>query len=132
MIRMDLAQLDATAQAELVARRECTPGELVEAAIERIERVNPRLNAVVVRLFEQARAAAASPDLPQGPFRGVPLLLKDLGCPAIGVPLYWTADGLPLGIQLVARYGGEDSLLRLASQLEAACPWRARRPQIHA
>jgi amidase len=69
--------LDATAQAESVRKREVQPIELVDAAIERIERLNPRLNAVVVKLYEQARAQAAA-DLPDGPFRGVPFLLKDL------------------------------------------------------
>lgn len=87
----ELARLDATAQAALVARGECTPLELVEAAIERIERVNPRIGAVVTTLFERAREQAASdtPDtLPRGPFRGVPMLLKDLGCHVAGLPVY--------------------------------------------
>ncbi len=84
----ELARLDASAQARLVARRECTPRELVEAAIERIESVNPRINAVIVALFDEALAQASAPELPEGPFRGVPLLLKDLGCPVAGVPLY--------------------------------------------
>lgn len=54
------------------------------------------------------------------------------GQPAIGLPLHWTEDGLPVGIQLVARYGAEDLLIRLAAQIEAARPWRERRPPIHA
>ncbi|BBX98288.1 6-aminohexanoate-cyclic-dimer hydrolase [Mycobacterium lacus] len=70
--------MDATDQALLVAKAEVTPSELVEAAIERIERSNPALNAVVIEWFEHARAVAADPDLPDGPFRGVPFLLKDL------------------------------------------------------
>ncbi|HUI24925.1 MAG TPA: amidase, partial [Candidatus Kryptonia bacterium] len=73
----DLATLDATAQADLVRRRELTARELVDAAIARIERVNPQLNAVIIPLFEKARACAAGP-LPAGPFRGVPFVLKDL------------------------------------------------------
>jgi amidase len=73
----DPASLDATGQAELVRKGEVTPAELVEAAIVRIEKLNPRLNAVVTPLFEKARAEAAGP-LPDGPFRGVPFLLKDL------------------------------------------------------
>jgi amidase len=73
----ELAFMDATAQAELVRRREMTPLELVDAAIERIERLNPVLNAVVTPMYEQAREAA-SRGLPQGPFTGVPFLLKDL------------------------------------------------------
>ncbi len=70
--------MDATDQATLVAKGEVTPSELLEAAIERIERSNPSLNAVVMRWFEHARSVAADPDLPEGPFRGVPFLLKDL------------------------------------------------------
>lgn len=74
----ELAWLDATAQAELVRRNELKPIELVEAAIARIERVNPQLNAVVFPLYDQARAAAEAENLPVGPFRGVPYLIKDL------------------------------------------------------
>ncbi len=70
--------MDATDQAMLVAKGEVTPSELLEAAIERIERSNPALNAVVIEWFEHARSVAADPDLPDGPFRGVPFLLKDL------------------------------------------------------
>jgi amidase len=71
--------LDATAQADLVRRGEVSPKDLVEAAIARIEAVNPRLDAVIRTRFDQARAEAAG-TLPDGPFRGVPILLKDLGC----------------------------------------------------
>lgn len=71
------AALDATAQAALVRQREVQPAELLEAAIARIEALNPRLNAVVTPLYERARAEAAAP-LPEGPFQGVPYLLKDL------------------------------------------------------
>ncbi len=69
--------MDATAQAELVRQKEVKAIELVEAAIERIERLNPTLNAVVTPMYEQARAAATA-ELPDGPFAGVPFLLKDL------------------------------------------------------
>lgn len=78
--------LDATAQAELVRRREASPLELVDAAIQRIEKVNPQLNAVVWERFEMARQEARSADLPQGPFTGVPFLTKDLGCTTAGEP----------------------------------------------
>jgi amidase len=74
----EFERFDATGLADLVRKGEVQPLELIEAAIERIERWNPRLNAVVTPLFEQARAAAKEP-LPEGPFRGVPFLLKDLG-----------------------------------------------------
>jgi amidase len=52
------------------------------------------------------------------------------GQPAFALPLYWNADNLPLGIQLVARYGAEDVLIRLAAQLEQALPWIDRRPPV--
>ena len=75
----DTTWLDATAQADLVRRGEASPAELVEAAIGRIEAVNPRLDAVIRTRFDRAREEAAGA-LPDGPFRGVPILLKDLGC----------------------------------------------------
>ena len=80
-----LAFMDATAQAELVASGQASPRELVDAAIQRIEKLDGELNAVVTRQFEQARAAADGP-LPDGPLRGVPFLLKDIGALAKGVP----------------------------------------------
>ena len=82
----ELAGLDAVAQAALVRRREVTPLQLVDAAIARIERHNVALNAVIAPLFEAARTAARSPALPDGPLRGVPFLLKDLGAQQQGQP----------------------------------------------
>lgn len=79
----DTTWLDATASAELVRSGQASPAELVEDAIARIERVNPQLNAVVRDRFEPARKEAAG-ELPDGPFRGVPMLLKDLGCHVAG------------------------------------------------
>jgi len=81
----ELASLDAIAQAELVRRREVTPLELLEAAIARVEKVNPAINAVVFRMYDQARAAARAP-LPAGPLSGVPFLLKDFLAEYAGVP----------------------------------------------
>jgi amidase len=81
----DVLALDATAQADLVRRREVKPIELVEAAIARIEKLNPQINAVIATLYEEARQAAAG-DL-AGPFAGVPFLLKDdLSGAQAGIP----------------------------------------------
>src|SRR5688500_4807266 len=85
----DFAWLDATAQAALVRDGEVTALELVDAAIDRIQRIDPELNAVVVPLFDDARRAAAdTASLPDGPFRGVPIVLKDLGIEQAGQPHY--------------------------------------------
>ncbi len=84
----DLADLDATAQAELVRTGQASPLELVDAAIARIEALNPQLNAVIHPLFDRARATAAARDLPDGPFRGVPMVLKDLMCHTAGDPFH--------------------------------------------
>lgn len=69
--------LDATALADLVQRKEVTPLELAEAVIARIEAFDLTLNAVTVKLDERARSTAQGP-LPDGPFKGVPFLIKDL------------------------------------------------------
>jgi amidase len=78
--------MDAVEQATLVARGEVTPLELLEAAIERIERIDPVLNAVVIRWFDHARDTART-ELPDGPFRGVPFLIKDLFAGYAGQPI---------------------------------------------
>jgi len=83
----DLARLDATACAALVADGEASPLELVDAAINRVEKVNPELNAVIHPLFEKARAAAQR-ELPAGPFRGVPAVVKDLDGTSQGDPCH--------------------------------------------
>jgi len=86
--RDELATLDATAQAELVRKRELSAGELVESAIARLERDNPALNAVVRTDFERARERAARADRSSAPFAGVPTLLKDIGAEEAGQALY--------------------------------------------
>jgi amidase len=54
------------------------------------------------------------------------------GQPAISLPLWWNDAGLPIGVQLVAAFGREDLLIRIASQLETARPWIDRVPPVHA
>jgi amidase len=79
--------MDATAQAELVRSGQVSPAELVEAAIGRVEALNPKLNAVIHELFGEGRAAASN-SVPDGPFRGVPFLFKDIGAMQAGQPLH--------------------------------------------
>ncbi|HEY5155534.1 MAG TPA: amidase family protein, partial [Acidimicrobiales bacterium] len=81
----DLSRLDATAQAELVRSGQASAVELVDAAVARIEALNPQLNAVIHELFDRARVEAAG-TLPDGPFRGVPFLLKDFAAELAGTP----------------------------------------------
>ncbi len=85
-IAEDYESHDALGLADLVRKKEVAPAELAACAIERIEARNPRLNAVVHAMYEQGRAAAGGP-LPDGPFAGVPFLLKDLLAAYAGQPL---------------------------------------------
>jgi len=101
-------QFDALGLAELVRRRDVSPRELVQTAIERIETRNPRLNAVIHRLYEDAMAAAAAPPA-KGPFAGVPFLLKDLVSWYAGAPVRSGSrilDGFiaPQDTEIVRRY----------------------------
>ena len=82
----DYESYDAVGLAELVAKGEVSPLELTEAAITRIEERNPTINAVIHTMFDSARQAAKG-TLPEGPFRGVPFLLKDLEAFLKGVPM---------------------------------------------
>jgi len=83
---MELYEYDAVGAAELVRKGEVSATELVDAAIARIEAKNPALNAVIFDRFERARAEATRAG--EGPFAGVPFLLKDLGAGAMaGEPL---------------------------------------------
>lgn len=85
--------LDASALAELIARKQVTPAELLALARQRADAVNPRLNAIVRRIDEVADAQAADPGL-SGPFAGVPFLLKDLGQEYRGFPSSWGSRSL--------------------------------------
>jgi amidase len=81
----EYADYDGLGLAELVRNKDVTPSELLEAAIERIERNNGKLNAVVYKAYDEARGVAAGA-LPDGPFKGVPFLIKDLGVRVKGWP----------------------------------------------
>ena len=80
----DYEQYDGLGLAELVRAGKVTPAELLDAAIERVEARNGRVNAVVTRLYDHGRQQIAD-GLPDGPFRGVPYLLKDLSASLAGV-----------------------------------------------
>jgi amidase len=82
----DYDKYDGLGLAELVRKKEIKPTELVEEAISRIEKLNPQLNAVIYKMYELARKAADG-DLPDGPFKGVPFLMKDIMMAYAGVPL---------------------------------------------
>jgi amidase len=77
---------DGLALADLVRKKEVTSSELCEEAIRRIEQVNPKVNAVIFSMYDIARKAVQS-GLPEGPFAGVPFLLKDIIEEYAGVPL---------------------------------------------
>jgi len=104
----DVMRLDAVAQAALVRAGDVQPIELVDAAIAKIEKLNPGLNAVVTPMFETARQVAKGP-LPDGPLKGVPFLLKDLLAEYAGAPMSEGSRFLsdyvsPHDSELVARY----------------------------
>ena len=76
---------DAVALADLIAKREVSAGDVLDAAIARAETVNPKINAVVHKQYERARRAIDN-GLPAGPLAGVPFLLKDLAAFDAGEP----------------------------------------------
>ena len=81
----EYAEHDGLGLADLIRRREVSPAEVLEAAIENVERHNPQLNAVIYKAYDEARRTAAGP-LPGGTLRGVPFLLKDLNLDVAGMP----------------------------------------------
>lgn len=82
----DFDRYDGLGLAELVRKKQVSPSELCEEAIRRIEQLNPKLNAVVTPMYDIARKAVQA-GLPEGPFAGVPFLLKDIIDEYAGVPL---------------------------------------------
>jgi len=84
---LDATALDATAQAALVRSGDASAAELVDAAIDRVEKLNGEINAVIHPLYERARAAMQH-GLPEGPFTGVPIVVKDLDGTLAGAPYH--------------------------------------------
>jgi amidase len=123
----DLDVLDATAQAELVRSGDVSCIELVDAAINRIEKLNPELNAVIHTRFEQAREEAASAALPDGPFRGVPTLFKDLMCALEGEPCH---EGMGFLKDNDYRAGYTDNLARRFLDAGFVCCGRTNTPEL--
>jgi amidase len=105
----DFGNYDALGLAELVATKQVSPRELVDACIARVDRVNDRINAVVTRMDDLARKQADQP-LPQGaPFAGVPFFVKDLMQPVAGVRFsrgsrYWSSDVPTHDSELIRRH----------------------------
>ncbi len=81
----DFEKYDGCGLADLVRRGEVKAIELLDTVIERIEALNPKINAVVTKMYDQARAGISA-GLPTGPFTGVPYLLKDIQLLYTGVP----------------------------------------------
>lgn len=96
--------MDATDLAARIARRDASPAEMLDAALAQVARLNPALNAVVLMQEDVARRSIAA-GLPIGPFRGVPFLIKDLGCEAVDFPSH-------NGSRLLAntRYGRDSAI----------------------
>ena len=99
----DYETYDALGLAELVKKREVKPDELLDQAVERAEALNPTLNVITVPMYDEARKAIAD-GLPDGPFTGVPFLVKDLGMDYAGTR---TTNGCELFEDYVADHDTE-------------------------
>jgi amidase len=87
-----------------------------------------RIGEIVSTVDEPLRAAERGGQTVQYPA----VVANITGHPAMSVPLWWNDDGLPIGVHFLGRFGDEATLIRLASQLEEARPWRWRVPPISA
>ena len=119
----DYPRYDGLGLADLVRLKEVKPEELLEAAITRIDAINPKLNAVVTKMYEEARKTIAM-GLPDGPFKGVPFLLKDLGATYAGVRL-------TMGSKLLANYvpDYDDELVKRYKRAGLVCVGRTNTPE---
>lgn len=104
----DYQALDAIALADLIRSKQITASEALDACLNRIEAVNPKINAIVHRMDDYARAQIKA-GLPDAPFVGVPFLIKDLGAMIAGVPQsngsrYWAGFTPTEDSTIIARY----------------------------
>ena len=119
----DYTKYDALGLADLVRRKAVKPEELLEAAITRIDRINPKLNAIVTRMYDEAKGTIAD-GVPDGPFKGVPFLLKDLGATYAGVRL-------TMGSKILANYVPkyDNELVRRYKRAGLICVGRTNTPE---
>ena len=95
---------DALGLAELVRKGDVSPSEVIEEAIERSQKLNPKLNFLTVEAYDEGRRMAADPSLPDGPFKGVPWLVKELATPWNGQPM---TNSSPYMKDLVASFDSD-------------------------
>ena len=119
----DYTKYDALDLADLVRRKEVKPEELLEEAITRIDRINPKLNAIVTKMYDEARETIAD-GVPDGPFKGVPFLLKDIGATYAGVRL-------TMGSKLLANYlpNYDNELVKRYKKAGLVCVGRTNTPE---
>ena len=122
--------LNSMAHGNLISRQ-------VGAFFERVDAlVTPTIAALpaVLGELDQNRAGMTAMEWTQQVFAYCPFtpLFNTTGQPAISLPLHWSANGLPVGVQIAGRFADEATLFRLAAQLEEARPWAKRRPPVHA
>ena len=86
MMFKEYVRYDAMGMAELIRKKEITAGEVLEAAIDRIEKVNPSINAVILKMYDEGKRRLTHLDM-TSPLAGVPFLLKDLNLAYKGVLL---------------------------------------------
>ena len=108
----EYGELDGLGLTELVRNKEITPAEIMEEAIRRAEALNPELNFLTVDAFDEGRRMAAAPSLPDGPFKGVPWLIKELATAWGGQPM---TNACPYMKDLVAPFDSHTVTLTKAA-----------------